>query len=175
MRVLPAALGRHVGYGAFQNLQERLLHALARHIAGNRRVFVLLGDLVNLVDIYDALLGLLDVSIGGLQQLQNDVFHVFADIAGFRERGGIDDCERHFKHARQRLRQQRLARARGTNQKNVGLRQFHVAGLAVQENSLVVVVDRDGEFLLGVVLPDDVAIQKSLNLGRPRQAGDSRA
>src|SRR5580692_12044530 len=70
VRMLAPALRRHVSDGTFQDLQQRLLHTFARNVAGNRRVFVLLRYLVNLADIYDALLRLLDVSIRGLQQLQ---------------------------------------------------------------------------------------------------------
>ena len=69
VRVLATALWRDVGDRALENLQQRLLHSLARDIAGNGGVLVLLRDLVNLVYIYDALLSLLDVAIGGLQQL----------------------------------------------------------------------------------------------------------
>ena len=58
VRMLAAALRRNVGDGAFENLQQRLLHAFAGNIAGDRRVLVLLGDLVDLIDIDDALLRL---------------------------------------------------------------------------------------------------------------------
>jgi hypothetical protein len=36
--VLAAALGRHVGDGALEDLEQRLLHALARHVARDRDV-----------------------------------------------------------------------------------------------------------------------------------------
>ena len=100
VRMLAPALRRHVGDGAFENLQQRLLHAFAADIAGDGRVFVLLGDLVDFVDIDDALLGLLHVAVGGLQKLEDDIFHVFADIACFGERGGVNDGERHIEHPR---------------------------------------------------------------------------
>ena len=41
------------------------------------------GDLVDLVDVDDARLGLLDVVVGCLDELQQDVLDVFADVAGF--------------------------------------------------------------------------------------------
>ena len=62
VRMLAAALRRHVGDRAFQNLQQRLLNAFARDIACDRRVLVLAADLVDLVDVDDALLALLDVA-----------------------------------------------------------------------------------------------------------------
>ena len=170
VRMLASALRRNIGDRAFQDLQQRLLHAFARNIAGDRGVLVLLRNLVDLVDIYDALLGLLDVSIGGLQELQNDVFDVFADVARFGERRGVHDRKGHFEHARKRLRQERFSRAGGPDQQNIRLRELHVARLAIQENALVVVVDGDGELLLRLVLADHVAIEKCLDLGRTRQA-----
>ena len=112
VRVLAAALGRHRRGRALEDLEQRLLHTFARHVAGDRRVLGLAGDLVDLVDVDDAGLGLLDVVVGGLDQLEEDVLDVFADVARFGERGGVGDRERHLQHARQRLREQRLAAAR---------------------------------------------------------------
>ena len=56
VRMLAAALRRHIGDRAFQDLQQRLLHAFARNIARDRRILVLAADLIDLVDIDDALL-----------------------------------------------------------------------------------------------------------------------
>ena len=81
VRVLAAALRRHVGDRAFEDLQQRLLDAFARHVARDRRVLVLAADLVDLVDVDDALLALLDVAAGRLQQLEDDVLDVLADVA----------------------------------------------------------------------------------------------
>src|SRR6202035_3807937 len=73
VRVLAAALRRNVGNRALQYLEQRLLHAFAGNVAGNGGVLVLLGDLVDLIDINDALLRFLYVAVGGLQQLQDNV------------------------------------------------------------------------------------------------------
>jgi hypothetical protein len=54
--VLAAALGRHVGHRALDDLQQGLLHALARHVARDGRVLALARDLVDLVDVDDAAL-----------------------------------------------------------------------------------------------------------------------
>src|SRR5262249_50103739 len=67
LRMLAAALRRHGSYRAFHDLQERLLHAFARYVAGDRRVVGLAADLVDLVDIDDAALGALDIVVGRLQ------------------------------------------------------------------------------------------------------------
>src|SRR5438093_423763 len=47
--MLAAALRRHGGHGAFHDLQQRLLHALARNVAGDRRIVRLAADLVDFV------------------------------------------------------------------------------------------------------------------------------
>jgi hypothetical protein len=44
-------------------------------------VLALAGDLVDLVDVDDAGLGLLDVVVSGLDQLEQDVLDVLADVA----------------------------------------------------------------------------------------------
>src|SRR5207247_2705716 len=80
LRMLASALRRHRGDRALHDLEQRLLHALARHVAGDRRVVGLARDLVDLVDIDDAALRALDIVIGRLQQLQNDVLYVLSDI-----------------------------------------------------------------------------------------------
>ena len=111
-----------------------------------------------------------DVSIGGLQQLQDNIFDVLANVARFGEGGGIDDSKRHIEHARKRLSEKSLAGAGGPDEQNVGLRQFDIAGLAIQENPLVVVINGDGKLLFGFVLADDVPIEKGFDLRRTRQA-----
>src|SRR5438105_13318270 len=87
MRMLAAALWRNVGNRAFQNFQQRLLHAFTGHVAGDRRVLVFPADLVDLIDVDDALLRALDVAVGCLKKFQDNVLDVFADIAGLSQGG----------------------------------------------------------------------------------------
>ena len=123
-------------------------------------ILVLAPDLVDFVDIDDALLAALHIPIGILQQAQDDVLHVFADVAGFGERGGIDDGERNIQDARQGLGQQRFAGAGGPDQQNVGFRKLHFgAALLVHLDALVVVVNRDRQLLFGGVLTNHVLIK----------------
>ena len=56
VRMLAAALRRHVGDRPLEDLQQRLLHALAGDVARDRRVVGLARDLVDLVDVDDAAL-----------------------------------------------------------------------------------------------------------------------
>ena len=112
VRMLASALRRNVGDGAFQDLQQRLLHALAGNVAGDGRVLVLAADLVDFVDVDDAGLRARHISVGGLQQLEDDVLDILADVAGFGQSGGVHDSERNVKHLGQRLRQQASCRSR---------------------------------------------------------------
>jgi hypothetical protein len=63
--------------------------ALARHVARDRRVVGFAADLVDLVDIDDAALRPLDIVVGVLQQLEDDVLDVLANIARFGQRRGV--------------------------------------------------------------------------------------
>src|SRR4051812_9903165 len=171
VRVLAAALRRHGGNGALDELEERLLHALARDVAGDGRVVRLARDLVDLVDVDDAALRLVDVVVAVLQQLLDDVLDVFADIAGFRQRGRVRDHERDVEQSRQRLGEQRLARARGPDQEDVGLGELDLIVLGEVLEPLVVVVHRDRQDLFRLVLADDVGIEDVADLAGRRQVG----
>src|ERR1700734_613988 len=98
--MLAAALRWHIRGRALHELEQRLLHALARDVADDRRAVGFAGNLVDLVDIDDAALRALDVVVGRLQQLENNVLDVLADIASFRERRRIGDGERNIENAR---------------------------------------------------------------------------
>ena len=111
-------------------------------------------------------LRLLDVVVALLQQLLDDVLDVLADVARFGQRGGVGDGERHVEQARQRLRQQGLARAGRADQQDVGLRQFDVVVLDPAFDALVVVVHGDRERLLGALLADHVLVEDLEDLAR---------
>ena len=165
MRMFSAALGRNISDGSFQHLQERLLDAFAGNVARDRGVFVLSADLVDLIYIDDAGLGAFDVAAGVLNQSKDDVFNVFADVAGFRQRCRVDDREGHAQQSRQRLGKERLAGSGRADQEDVGFLEFDVGLLSRQLDALVVVVYGDGQLLLRFVLTDDVLVEKCLDLG----------
>jgi hypothetical protein len=171
VRVLAPALRRHGGRGALKDLEQRLLNAFAGDIAGDRRILALAGDLVDLVDVDDPGLGLLDVVVGRLDQLEQDVLDVLADIARLGQRGGVRDGERHIEHPGQSLGQQGLAGAGGAEEEDVGLGQLDgvlmaPAGVLAGLDALVVVVHRDRERLLRRLLADDIALEELIDLAR---------
>ena len=83
-----------------------------RNVAGDRRVFALAGNLVDFIDVDDAALGQLHIVIRRLDQSQQDVLHILADIAGLGQGGRVRDRKRNVQNLSQRLRQQRLAASR---------------------------------------------------------------
>ena len=114
-----------------------------------------------------------DVEVGGLQELQEDVLDVLADVAGLGERRGIRDGERHVEPLRQRLREVGLAAAGRAEEQDVALRDLDLVGAllgrldrAVRAHALVVVVDGDRQRALRGVLPDDVLLEEPEDLAR---------
>src|SRR5947208_2462887 len=82
-----------------------------------------------------------------LDQLEQDVLDVLADVPGLRQRRRVRDRERDVEHAGQGLGEQRLARAGRAEQEDVGLRQLDrvvtaaAAAVLAGLDALVVVVD----------------------------------
>ena len=170
VRVLAAALRRHRRDRPLEDLQERLLHALAGHVAGDRRVVRLAGDLVHLVDVDDPRLGLLDVEVGGLDQLEQDVLDVLADVASLRQRRCVGDGEGDVEDAREGLREVGLAATGRAEQQDVRLLQLDlVLRLLPHLDALVMVVDGDRERPLRLVLGDDVVVEAGVDLLGARQ------
>ena len=96
---------------------------------------------------------------------------VLADVAGFGERGRVGDHERHVQQARERLREQRLARAGRADEQDVRLRELDLVVLRQVLEPLVVVVDRDRKDLLRLLLADHVLVEDLADLLRRREVG----
>src|SRR6266542_203859 len=166
VRMLPAALRRHGGGGPLQDLQQGLLDSLTGDVTGDRRVLALASDLVDLVDVDDPGLGLLDVVVGRLDQLEQDVLDVLTDVSSLGEGGGVGNGKGNVQHAGQGLSQQRLAAPRWAEQNDVGLLQLDLVVLRAHLDPLVVVVHGYGQDLLGLLLADDVVVQEGVDLDR---------
>ena len=117
--MLTPTLRRNRGCGSFKDLQECLLHSLTGNIAGDRWVLALARNLVDFVDVDDAGFGLLHVVVRSLDQLQQDVFDVFADVSSLGQRRRVRDRNRDIDHPRQSLGEQRLAGTGWPQQQNV--------------------------------------------------------
>ena len=107
--MLAAALRRYIGHGAFDDLEQSLLDSLAADISGDGRILRLSRDLIDLIHIDDAVLRPLDIPVGRLDQLEQNVLHILAYIAGFCQCSRVGDGERNIQDLRQRLSQEGLA------------------------------------------------------------------
>ena len=167
--MLSAALRGNGSERAFDDLQKRLLHALARYVAGNGDVFALARNLVDFVDIDDAALRALDVVIGVLNKLQKDIFDVLADVPRLRKRGGVAGGEGNVEYLCQRARKQRFTAPCGPEKKNIALLDLYLVlrlfRLHKRVYALVMVIHGDGKHLLRFVLADDIFVQLLFDLG----------
>ena len=186
--MLAAPGGRNAGHRALKNLKQRLLNALARNIAGNGEVLGLAGDLVDLVHVDNAHLRALNVAIGSIDELEQDVLHVLAHIAGLGERGGIGDGKRHLEDARERLGQQGLAGTGGTEQQDVGLGELYLVHIVIElrahvvikgrhrsaalDHAAIVVVHGNRHGALGVLLAHYIGRKLVIDLVRRRHVRD---
>ena len=104
--------------------KQGLLDAFAGDVAGDGDVLGLASDLVDFVDVNDAALGAFHIVVGVLQQAQDDVFDVFADIAGFGERGGVGNGERDVEDLGEGAGEQGLAGAGRADHEDVAFLDF---------------------------------------------------
>lgn len=147
-------VGGNVADGAFNDFQQGLLHAFPGDVPRDGDVLGLAADLVDFIHIDDALFRLGYVKVRGLEKAQDDVFHVFPHVAGFRQRGGVHNAEGDVEHFRQRFRQQGFSGAGRAGQQDVGFFNFHVVqGFVLQHHGAlaqthVVVVHGYGEHFL---------------------------
>src|SRR6266853_269363 len=169
VRVLSPALRGHRRDRAFDQLEQRLLHALAGYVTGDRGVVALARNLVDFVDVDDATLRLVDVVIALLQQLLDNVFDVLADVACLGQGCGIGNHEGNVEQARERLGQQRLTGAGGPDQQDVALGQLDIVLFNAGFKPFVMIVDCNRQYLFGQFLTNHVLVQNPTNFVRRRK------
>ena len=165
---LHATRKRHLHRRALKHLEQALLDGFATDITTTARALgtaIALGDLVDLVNVDDAMLGTLDIALGCGDELGDDALDVIADVTGLGKRGRIRDGQRHIEQIGERLDDVGLARARGAEHEDVALVDLNIA-LLRRVIALVVVVCRHGHDLLRELLSDDVFIDLGLELVR---------
>ena len=186
--MLASAGGRNACHRALKNLKQRLLNALARNIAGDGEVLGLARDLVDLVHVDNANLRALNVAIGSVDELEQDVLHILAHVAGLSKRGSISNGKRHLEDARERLGEQGLTGTGGTKQQNVGLGELHLVHIIVElrvqavvkgrkrgaalDHAAIVVVHGNRHGALGVLLTHNIGRKLVIDLVRRRHVRD---
>ncbi len=157
-----------VDLGLLHELQEVALNPAAGnvgavHVPGR-------GDLVDLVQVYDAVLCLLDVAVRLVHQLPHQVFNVAADIAGLAELGrvGLDEGDPDL--LGDELDDVGLADAGGPDKEQVALDVAHQAlllrDLVLKVHPVEVGAYLGRDDLDGLFLPHDVLVQEALQLFR---------
>ena len=172
LRMLTTALRRHRCSGAFDQLKQRLLNTFARYVAGDRGVFRLTGNLIDLINVNNATLSFFYVVVALLQQLLNDVLNIFAHIARFSQRCSVSNGKRHVEQARQRFSEQRFTAAGGANQQNIAFAKLNVIVVTARPRAqaLVVVVHRYRQHGFRPILADDILIERGPDFLRRRKA-----
>ena len=158
--VLAPTLWRNTCDRPLQNLEQRLLHAFPGNVTRDRCIFRAFRDIDN------PALRAFNIVIRRLNQPQQNIFHVVADIARLRQTGRVGNRERHIQKPRQRLREQRFTAAGRTDQHDIGFLQFDIIGVDIALQPFVMVVHGDRQTFLGVLLTDDVLVQLVFNFAR---------
>src|SRR5262249_6797730 len=99
----------HITNCAFKYFKQGLLHPLTGYVASNGNVFSLARDLVDFVDINDAALSAFDIVVGILQQAQDDILNILANVAGLGQSSGISHGERDVEDLSQGAGEESLA------------------------------------------------------------------
>ena len=165
MRMLASALRRHRSNCSLDDLKESLLNTFTGHVAGDGCILRFSADLIDLINVNDALLRALNIKISRLDQTEKNVLDVLTDIARLSQCRSVGDGKGHIQNLGKRLRKQGLAASCRTQQHYVGLGKFNIEILRCLQ-SLIMIVDRDRKNLFRIVLSDHILIQISLDLFR---------
>ena len=96
VRVFASALGRHVHYRTFKELQQSLLHSFTADVTCYGRIVAFAGDFVDFVNKNNATFGTCHIIVSSLKQPCKQAFYILADISGFGEHRCIDNSERYI-------------------------------------------------------------------------------
>jgi len=98
----------------------------------------------------------------GLDQPEQNVFHIVAHVARLCQGGGVGNGEGHLQHPRQGLGEEGFAAAGGAHQQDVALLQLHVLAV-LKIDALIVIVDRYRQIFLGIFLTNNILIKKCID------------
>ncbi len=104
---------------------SRACCTLRRRRPGDGGRVGLAGDLVHFVDVDDAPGGLLHVVIRHLEQVEDDVLHILAHIARFRQGGGVGNVKGTFNILARVWASRVLPEPVGADEQDVALLEFH--------------------------------------------------
>src|SRR5262249_17988024 len=91
MGMFSASLRRNVGDRSFEHFQQCLLNAFPRNIRCDGWILVLPADFIDFINVDNSRLRALNITAGILDQPEDDIFHILADIARLSQRCCIHD------------------------------------------------------------------------------------
>ena len=109
-----------------------------------------------------------------LDQLQQDIFHIFSDITGFRQCRRIRDRKRYINDLCKCLRQKCLTAACWSDHDDIALLQLHIIQILICGHTLIMIINSHRQYLLGFLLPYHIIIQKLFDLYRFEQVNIHR-
>ncbi len=132
-----------------------------------------LADLVDFVDIDDSALGGLEIEVGGVQQLEQDILDVLADVAGLGQGRRVADGKGHIQDTGERTGQKGLSTPRRSDQEDIRFVELDLGlGVLPVHEPLVVVMHGHRKHLLGALLADDIGVELFLDFPRRGNVGE---
>ena len=110
----------------------------------------------------------LHIVVCGSQKLGYHALNVIADIARFRQGGGVGQCQRHIQESGQSLYQISFSASGRTDHQHIGFLDLHTVG-CIRVNSLIMVIYSHRYGFFGMFLPDHILIQSGFDLMGSRQ------
>ena len=110
MWVLATTLWWHRRGCSFNDLEQSLLNTFTGDVPGDRGVLTFASHLVDFIDVDDSHFSALSIKFSSLNEFEQNVFNIFANVTGLGQCGGISDSKGNIENSGKCLRQQRLAR-----------------------------------------------------------------
>ena len=127
----------------------------------------LLGDLVDLIHKDNPPLCLLDVVVRRGEKLGYETLDIIPDIPSLCKRRSVCNGKRHIEKSRQGLDQISFTGACRAKHKDIGLFDLYIVH-CIRHHPLVMVINRNGDDLLRLFLPDHIIVKLCLDLVRSR-------
>ena len=155
-----SALRRNVCNSTLNNFKQCLLNALAAYVSGNRRIFGFSGYFIDFIDINNAAFRTFNVIIRRLDKLQKNILDVLTYISCFGECSCVGNRKRNVKRLCKRLSKQSFTNACGSQKEHVAFCKIYAFIVCV--STLIMIVNRNAESNLSVILTDYIFIKNSL-------------
>ena len=146
---------------SLKKLQHSLLHCLTTDIS--LVGVLLLGNLVNLINENNTMLGTLHIIICRCQKFGNNALYIIANITGFCKRSGICNCKRHIQKFRQGFNQIGFTASGWSDHQHIRFLNFNLIH-CICRHTFIVIVNRYRHYFLGFLLTDHILVKGFFDL-----------